>query len=233
MSRRSDRETEAAEREDAAVRQRIAALDARMEAAEAARETRQRNLLAQIRLEREADNLHAAVDDMILAAEAEGSIAPAFATMLKNVTFSSREAAQTAIDAAREGSADLASRNAPTPRPPVVPQPRDNQGRWLPAPAEPQQQPAEVDLGKLSLAEYAALRAELGMDGRGMDNVGRAPGHERSEFMGHQLDDGSGFADWRDYSKNGQVFSSQLADNRRNVPPGYVRRDAESGEQWK
>ena len=62
--------------------------------------------------------------------------------------------------------------------------------------------------------------------------LGRAPGRERTEFMGHQLEDGSGFADWRDYTQNKQVFSSQLPDNRRTILPGY-RRSAEPGEEWK
>jgi hypothetical protein len=99
-------------------------------------------------------------------------------------------------------------------------------------PTAPQQQPAETDFSTLSLADYMALRGELGMDGRGIDNLGRVPGRERTEFMGHQLEDGSGFADWRDYTQNKQVFSSQLPDNRRTIPPGY-RRSAEPGEEWK
>src|ERR1700733_11020044 len=67
----------------------------------------------------------------------------------------------------------------------------------------------------LTMRQYAAMRQNSGMD-----NVGRAPGHERAEFMGHRLEDGHGFADWRDYGSNERVFESQLADNRRPMPPG-------------
>jgi hypothetical protein len=104
-------------------------------------------------------------------------------------------------------------RAAQAPASPLAEQPQDAQtGRFVPTAPQPQQPAAEIDPSTLSLADYMALRGELGMDGRGIDNLGRAPGRERTEFMGHQLEDGSGFADWRDYTQNKQVFSSQLQD---------------------
>ncbi len=113
-------------------------------------------------------------------------------------------------------------------------QPRDERGRWLPQQPEPEPeppQPGEFDLGALSMDDYARLRGELGLDGRGLNNLGRAPGHERQEFLGHQLSDGSGFADWTSFSTGQRVYSSQLPDGSRRVPPGYMRRSAEQ-ERW-
>jgi hypothetical protein len=125
--------------------------------------------------------------------------------------------------------ASLDTQATPPVTPPVTP-PRDvNTGQWLPQP-EPGSEP--VDPATLSMEQYAAMRGQLGMDGRGIERVGRAPGHERSEFLGHRIEDGSGFGDWRDYTANGRVFESQL-DTRRPVPPGFMRQAAEQGEEYR
>jgi hypothetical protein len=226
MSRKSKGAERQAEREDAELKARIAALDARVEA----QQTEHRNQLAQVRLEREAQELQAYAAQRIAAASAGGDIAPAFMRMLREGQYTSHAAIDAAISAAREGTAEMRATQAPASLP-LAEQPRDTQGRWVPQqPIVPE--PQEIDPSTLSLADYMALRGELGMDGRGIDNLGRAPGRERTEFMGHQLEDGSGFADWRDYIQNKQVFSSQLPDNR-SVPPGYARRSAEQGEEWR
>lgn len=224
MSKRSRGPERQAEREDAELKARITALDARVEA----QQTEHRNQLAQVRLEREAQELQAYAAQRIAAASGVGDIAPAFTRMLREGQYFTHAATDAAISAAREGTAEMRAAQAPASRP-ASEQPRDAQtGRFVPT--APQPQPAETDFSTLSLADYMALRGELGMDGRGIDNLGRAPGRERTEFMGHQLEDGSGFADWRDYTQNKQVFSSPLADNRRSVPPGH-RRSAEPGEE--
>jgi hypothetical protein len=226
MSKRSKGAERQAEREDAELKARITALDARVEA----QQTEHRNQLAQVRLEREAQELQAYAAQRIAAAAGVGDIAPAFTRMLREGQYFTHAAIDAAISAAREGTAEM--RAAQAPASPASEQPRDAQtGRFVPT--APQPQPAQTDFSTLSLADYMALRGELGMDGRGIDNLGRAPGRERTEFMGHQLEDGSGFADWRDYTQNKQVFSSQLPDNRRSVPPGYARRSGEPGEEWK
>jgi hypothetical protein len=47
-----------------------------------------------------------------------------------------------------------------------------------------------VDLIALSLAEYAAtVRGQLGIEGRGMNNVGHALEHEKQTFRGHTRDE--------------------------------------------
>jgi len=109
----------------------------------------------------------------------------------------------------------------------AVTPPRDQAtGRWLPAASEPEPEPEPaVDLSTLSMAEYSALRGQLGIDKAGVEHVGRAPGHERSEFLGHRIEDGSGFGDWRDYTQNNRVFRSQLPDSKRQTPVGYQRPD--------
>jgi hypothetical protein len=114
---------------------------------------------------------------------------------------------------------------------PVTP-PRDvSTGRWLPAAPEPASEP--VDPATLSMEQYAAMRGQMGMDGRGIERVGRAPGHERSEFLGHRIEDGSGFPSWQDMSAGNRVFNSQLPDNRRPTPIGYQRQaSAEKHSEW-
>ncbi len=57
-------------------------------------------------------------------------------------------------------------------------------------------------------------------------------GYERQEFRGHRIEDGSGFPSWNDNGNaNKMVFRSQLADQRKPVPRGYVRRSPEAGEE--
>jgi hypothetical protein len=128
----------------------------------------------------------------------------------------------------REFMAQQAEATTAAVTPPVTPaatQPRDaSTGRWLPAAPQPEPAP-EVDLSTLSLAEYAALRGQLGIDKAGVEHVGRAPGHERAEYMGHRIEDGSGFSDWRDFTANNRVFRGQLPDQRKPVPVGFIRPD--------
>jgi hypothetical protein len=64
----------------------------------------------------------------------------------------------------------------------------------------------------MDMSEYSAYRQHIGLDKRGVDNLGRAPGHERQEYLGHRLSDGSGFPSWSDTSANHRVYASQLGE---------------------
>lgn len=117
-----------------------------------------------------------------------------------------------------------AEQSASTPEPPRAPS-----GPLPPAEQPTVPEPQEIDSSTLSLAEYIALRAQLGVADHGEQNISRAPGH--SEASGQGLFDGvPGYHDPR--QANLRVFDSQLPDNRRSVPPGY-RRSAEPSEEWK
>lgn len=221
MSKRSDRQ--AAEREDAELKARIAALDARVEV----QQTEHRNQLAQVRLEREAQELQAYAAQRIAAASAVGEIAPAFTRMLREGQYSTHAAIDAAIRAAREGTGEM--RAAPAPASPLAEQPRDAQtGRF--APQQPMvPEPQEIDPSTLSLADYIAMRGQLGVADHGEQNISRAPGHKEASGAG-MFDGLPGYTDPR--TVNQRVFESQLPDNRRTIPAGY-RRSAESGEEWK
>jgi hypothetical protein len=228
MSKRSDRQAaeRQAEREDAELKARIAALDARVEA----QQMEHRNQLAQVRLEREAQELQAYAAQRIAAASAGGDIAPAFMRMLREGQYFTHAAIDAAISAAREGTAELG--NGPVPASlPLAEQPRDTQtGRFVPTAPQPQQPAAEIDPSTLSLADYMALRGQLGVADHGEQNISRAPGHK--EASGQGLFDGlPGYRDPRQV--NQRVFESQLPDNRPTVPPGYLRRDADQNDEWR
>jgi hypothetical protein len=80
-------------------------------------------------------------------------------------------------------------------------------GFWADAVRPPAATPEPVgDPADMSLEEYTAARSALGIDHLGVQNLGRAPGHERQAFMGHTLEEGSGFPSWRDFSANRRVY---------------------------
>lgn len=114
----------------------------------------------------------------------------------------------------------------------VTSQQTTSNGFWADAvqtqPVEQGQVPAQADVADMTLEQYAASRSALGIEGRGIERLGRAPGRERAEYRGHRLEDGSWFPDWRDMSSGNRVFRTQLPDQRRPVPPGYQRQ--QSGE---
>ena len=108
---------------------------------------------------------------------------------------------------------------------PPATQPRDQgTGRWLPA-AEPEPEPAlepEVDLSALSMAEYAALRDQLGIHDAPSAGPSRRPGHTAATNQG-MFDGLPGYVDPRIANKT--VFRGQLPDQRKPVPVGFVRPD--------
>ncbi len=102
----------------------------------------------------------------------------------------------------------------------AVTPPRDtSSGRWLPAALEPE--PA-VDLSTLSMAEYAALRGQLGIHDAPSAGPSRRPGHTAATNQG-MFDGLPGYVDPRIANKT--VFRGQLPDQRKPVPVGFVRPD--------
>jgi len=82
---------------------------------------------------------------------------------------------------------------------------------------------ADVDVADMTMAEYAQLRGQLGIAGRGEENISRRPGQTQSSGRG-MFDGLPGYVDPR---QSKRVFDSQLPDQRRAVPPGYVRGQTE------
>ena len=107
---------------------------------------------------------------------------------------------------------------------PAVTPPRDAGGRWLPAAPEPEPEP---DPAAMTMAEYAALRGQLGVHDEPSAGPSRRPGYTAATNQG-MFDGLPGYLDPR--SANKTVFRSQLEDRRAPVPPGFMRRTAEQGE---
>lgn len=111
--------------------------------------------------------------------------------------------------------------------PPVTPaatQPWDERtGRWLPAAPrpEPEVEP-EPDVAGMSLGQYAASRSALGVHDAPSAGPSRRPGYTTATNRG-MFDGLPGYVDPR--SANKTVFRSQLEDQRKPVPVGFVRPD--------
>lgn len=232
MSKQSRQATEALAREaeQRQLRALLAEQDARHEALAEQDRLRTQQILDQYRQQDARDRLEteaAAIDTYKaeVRAQAVSTVAPA---LLDFIDGASREAIDRSAALARAKTAEI--RAAQTPARLSAEPRRDAQtGRF--APSAPQQPAAEID-PSISLADYAAMRSELGIAERGIEHLGRAPGREKQEFLGHELADGPGFADWRDYTQNQRVFESQL-DTKRAVPPGYVRQAAKQSDGWR
>jgi hypothetical protein len=229
MSKR-DRTDRQAAAEDAELRARLAAFEDRQEAAEA----QHRQQMAQLRLEQEARELQTYAGQRITAASAGGDIAPVFMRVLRAGQYTSYAAIDATIDAAREGTAEMSAARQPAGQAPATPPddrlPRDDQGRWLPQQPAAEQEPAEIDYSALTLDQYVALRSQLGVSEAPPAGPSRRPGHTKATNEGIF----DGLPGYRDPRSNTWVFESQLTENRgKSVPPGYMRRSAEHGDEWK
>lgn len=110
-------------------------------------------------------------------------------------------------------------------------QPRDERtGRWLPA-APPEPEP-EVDLANMSMADYVAMRSQLGVHDAPLAGPSSRPGYTSATNQG-MFDGLPGYTDPR--TANKRVFSATLADTRRDVPVGFQRPAAsdQQHDEWR
>lgn len=101
----------------------------------------------------------------------------------------------------------------------------EHTGRWLPA-AQSEPEPVPVDVTTMSVAEYAAMRSQLGVHDAPSAGPSRRPGYTQASSRG--MFDGL-YADPRQVNR--MVFHGQLEDRcGRTVPPGYQRPAATEDE---